>query len=380
MISIVADDKIPFLKGALEHAASVEFLKGSSITASDVRDADVVVTRTRTKCDRELLEGSSVKLIASATIGIDHIDQDYCRLAGIRWINAPGCNSSSVEQYVISALLYLANEKNLDLSRLILGVIGVGNVGGKVARSAAALGMEVLLNDPPRKRKEGGKEFLELEEVLNRADIITLHTPLNRGEEDNTFHLVDRHFLKNVKRGVVLINTSRGPVVDEISLMESMKNGQLSDVILDVFEKEPYISPDLLDTVSIATPHIAGYSLDGKANGTTVAVRAISSEFNLGMDQWTPAEIPVPAKNEILGDAAGSGRYEILWDMFRQSYDITLDDRRLRDDPGSFEDQRGDYPFRREPVAYSARIFQGYPELTEILEKLGFSVLADYCA
>ncbi len=379
MIRIVADDKVPFLEGALENVARIDFLTGSRISAADVKDADVLVTRTRTKCDRELLEGSAVKLIASATIGIDHIDQEFCSSAGIKWINAPGCNSSSVEQYVISALLFLATSRKLDLSRLTLGVVGVGNVGSKVVRSAEALGMRVIRNDPPRMRAEGARDYMELKELQEKADIITLHVPLKRGGRDNTYHLVDRQFLNRIKKGAVLINTSRGPVVDESSLMESLETGKLSDVVLDVFENEPEINPDLLKAITLATPHIAGYSKDGKANGTTVAVRAISNFFNLGMDQWKPTRIPLPDNTELHGDASGSSRLELLWEIYRQTYDITSDDRRLRNDPGSFEDLRGDYPVRREPPAFSVRLFHGYPELTESLEKLGFSVLADYC-
>lgn len=381
MIRIVADDKVPFLRGALDQVAKVDFLTGSRITAADVKDADALVTRTRTRCDRELLEGSQLKLIASATIGIDHIDQEFCNAAGIEWINAPGCNSSSVEQYVISSLLYLAISRKLDLSGLTLGVVGVGNVGTKVARSAEAIGMKVILNDPPRSRIEGAREFVELKELQEKADIITLHVPLTKGGEDNTFHLVDRHFLKQVKKGAVLINTSRGAVIDENSLMESIRTGKLSDVVLDVFENEPEINPELLRAITLATPHIAGYSLDGKANGTTVAVRAISNYFKLGMNQWEPDRIPPPDQTELHADTTAPARHEkILWEIFRETYDVTLDDRRLRNDPRSFEDLRGNYPKRREPTAYSVRLFQGYPKLTESLEKLGFSVLADYCA
>ena len=211
MIKIVADNKIPFLDGALEGVARVEYLPGAEISRSSLLDADALITRTRTKCNRELLEGTSIRFIATATIGYDHIDTDYCREKGIVWTNAPGCNSSSVEQYMVSIMLWLATHRSIDLKALSLGVIGVGNVGRKVASAARAMGMKVLLNDPPRERAEGNAEFVSLEELKEQADIISLHVPLNKGGLDNTEHLVNREFLTHLKSGAILINTSRGP-------------------------------------------------------------------------------------------------------------------------------------------------------------------------
>jgi erythronate-4-phosphate dehydrogenase len=379
MIKIVADDKIPFLEGALEEKARVEYLPGAAISRRFLQDADALITRTRTRCDRELLEGTSVRLIASATIGYDHIDTEYCWEQGIRWTNAPGCNSSSVEQYMVSALLWLAVNRNLELGDLTLGIVGVGNVGSKVAHAAKALGMKVLLNDPPRERTEGSTYFSSLEELKEQSDIISLHVPLNRRGEDNTFHLFDFSFLSSIKKGTILINTSRGAVVDEQVVLEGIGNGKLSDVILDVFESEPNINIELLEDLALATPHIAGYSLDGKANGTTMSVRSLSRFFGLGLDTWSPASIPVPESPEILADASGSGLTELLWEIYSQIYDISEDDRRLRSAPETFEKQRGEYPFRREAPAYAVRLFQSYPEIRDVLEKLGFDVLADSC-
>lgn len=379
MIRIVADNKIPFLKGALEGVAKVDYFPGGEISREDLKDADALITRTRTRCDRSLLEGTKVRFIASATIGYDHIDTAYCEQAGIRWTNAPGCNSASVRQYLVSLLLFLAAEKGLELNKLTLGVIGLGNVGTKVAAAAKSLGMNVLLNDPPRARKEGKGEFVSLEELKIKSDIITLHVPLNRGGEDNTFHLVDAGFIEGVKNGAVLVNSSRGKVVNEADLKQGIRNGKLSHVILDVFEEEPALDPELLDLLTLATPHVAGYSLDGKANGTSMAVQAISKHFKLGLDEWQVSEKPVPEQDQILADASSGDLYEVLWEVFRNTYDITAEDARLRKDPGSFESLRGNYPFRREPEAYSVRLFQGYDEIRTILETLGFSVLGDSC-
>lgn len=379
MIKLVADNKIPFLEGALEAVARVEYLPGAEISRRHLRDADALITRTRTLCSRELLEETSVRFIASATIGYDHIDTAYCLEKGIGWTNAPGCNSSSVEQYVVTTLLWLAVRRGLKLKDLTLGVVGVGNVGSKVARAANALGLKVLLNDPPRQRAEGGEAFVSLDELKAHADIVSLHVPLNRGGRDNTFHLFDRDFLTSLKKGAILINTSRGAVVDEQVLLEGIRGGKLADVILDVFENEPKINRGLLEAVSLATPHIAGYSLDGKANGTSMAVRAVSRFFGLGLDQWAPSRLPEPQSPEILADAADMDPAELLWEIYSRTYNIESDDRRLRADPESFEVQRGQYPFRREASAYAVRLFQGYPAIREILEILGFDVLSDSC-
>jgi erythronate-4-phosphate dehydrogenase len=190
---------------------------------------------------------------------------------------------------------------------------------------------------------------------------------------------VDRDFLASVKKGLILVNTSRGPVVDEGALLKGMGSGVVGEAILDVFENEPRINRELLDALSLATPHIAGYSLDGKANGTTMSVQAVSRFFKLGLDAWSPANIPAPGQPEILADASGDSIWELLWEIYSQCYDISADDRRLRNAPGDFEIQRGAYPFRREAPAYAVRLFQGYPEIREILEKLGFDVLSDSC-
>ena len=375
MIRIVADDKIPFLKGAFEGVARVDYLPGGRITREHLNGADGLITRTRTHCNRALLEGTGVRFIASATIGYDHIDTAYCGEAGIGWTNAPGCNSSSVEQYLVSFLLWLAVHRSVDLPAATLGVVGVGNVGSKVAMMAEALGMRVLLNDPPRQRAEGDAGFVSLDEIRRNADIITFHVPMNMDGSDKTYHMADREFIKGLKKGVILVNTSRGPVVDSDALLEGILGGTISGTVLDVFENEPDISPDLLKSITLATPHIAGYSLDGKANGTTMAVRAVSRFFGLGLDHWTPAQIPEPDNTELQGDASVTGLYPILWDLYRQTYDITEDDRALRSDPKAFESLRGDYPLRREPAAYSVRPLKGYPELSGILERLGFTLV-----
>lgn len=380
MIRIVADDKIPFLKGAFEGVAQVKYLPGAQISRNDLMDADALITRTRTRCNKELLEGTPVRFIATATIGYDHIDTEYCDTRGIKWTNAPGCNSSSVQQYIVSTLLYLVKQNKLDPKKMTLGVVGVGNVGSKVATAAEALGMRVMLNDPPRQRSENNPLFVELDQVLEESDVISLHVPLNKGGRDNTWEIVNEEFTGRMKKGAVLINTSRGSVIKEEAVLNALDSAVLSDVILDVFPEEPVISPRLLEAITLATPHIAGYSMDGKANGTSMSVQALSRFFNLGMENWFPEAIPEPPQLELLADASQGKLYEVLWEIFRETYDVTVDSENLRNDPGAFENLRGNYPLRREQSAYSVRLFQGYEEISTILDLLGFSVLSDYCA
>jgi erythronate-4-phosphate dehydrogenase len=255
----------------------------------------------------------------------------------------------------------------------------VGNVGAKVVAAAKALGMRVLLNDPPRERGEGSKAFVSLKDVMEQSDFISIHVPLNRGGPYNTWHLVNREFIGHLKKGTILINSSRGSVVDESALMEGIRSGILSDTILDVFENEPVVNKDLIEMITLATPHIAGYSLDGKANGTRMSVEAVNRFFELGLDNWSPGSVPEPEPAELLADASGDHLYDLLWELISRTYDISSDDRRLRSAPASFEELRGNYPFRREPCAYSVRLFQGDPMISAILEELGFGILSDQC-
>ena len=293
-MKIVIDNKIPFIRGVFEPFAEVVYLPGAKTTPEDVRDADALITRTRTICNKSLLEGSKVRMIATATIGFDHIDTAWVESAGIAWTNAPGCNSWSVEQYIASVLVCLAEKHSLRLEDLTLGVVGVGNVGGKVAKIASLLGMKVLLNDPPRARKEGPDAFVSLDEVMERADIITLHVPLEKQGPDATMHLFDRERISRLKRDQFLINSSRGPVVDNAALLDALKAGAIRGAVLDVWEDEPAPDPELVAALDISTPHIAGYSADGKANGTTMSVQAVAKALGLPSPTGPQAESPTP--------------------------------------------------------------------------------------
>lgn len=375
MIKIVADDKIPFLRGALDDQALTIYAPGASIDAKMVSNADAIITRTRTKCDAALLADSTVRFIASATIGYDHIDTAYCESRGVQWTNAPGCNSSSVAQYVTAAALSLSNRFGFDLKRKTLGVIGVGNVGSKVAKVGEALGARVLLNDPPRARREvNNKAFVSLDEVLEESDIITLHVPLTLDGLDQTYHMVDARFLERMKYGSFLINSSRGPVVRAEALKRALTKGKLMGAVLDVWENEPTPDLELMELVNIATPHIAGYSLDGKAKGTCMSVQAISRFFNLGADDWFPKDIPSPPNPVVAIDGSGKTELEILREAVTLSYDIEAEDARLRESPETFEKQRADYPFRREFPAYALETRNCPATTTETLTQLGFHI------
>lgn len=323
-MKVIVDNKIPYIKEAINRIADeVVFLPGADFTKEAVKDADALIVRTRTRCNRELLEGTQVKFIATATIGYDHIDTEYCREAGITWTNCPGCNAGSVEQYVRSVLGLLQRKKGLDLKNATIGVVGVGHVGSRVARMAKLLGMRVLLNDPPRADK-GESGFVDLATIARECDVITFHTPLIQEGIYRTYHLVDKDFLFSLKRAPYLINSSRGEVVDTASLLASLAAGKVKDVVIDTWENEPRISRDLLEAAFLATPHIAGYSADGKANATRMSLEALCRFFGMEVEfEITPPEGP-------------------------SDYDPTRDSEWLKADPEKFEWFRGNYPIRRE--------------------------------
>jgi erythronate-4-phosphate dehydrogenase len=351
MVKIVADNKIPFLKGVLEKYAGVVYFPGREIKRKQIMDADALIVRTRTKCDRQLLMGTRIKYIATATIGFDHIDIDYCLENGIEWSNAPGCNSSSVMQYIASALGVITGRDGMGFKDLTLGIVGVGHVGKKIDKLAKALGMNVLLNDPPRERSEGVGIFTSLDELLAGSDIVTMHVPLNREGPDRSFHMAGEDFFGRMRKGAWFINSSRGEVVETVALKRALRSGHLAGSVIDVWENEPEIDRELLALADIATPHIAGYSLDGKANGTAGSVGAVSRFFGLGVGDWYP-EIPSPANPLIRVEKDRDNEDQVISQLFLHTYDIMADSKKLKAGPEYFEKQRDDYPPRREFGAY----------------------------
>jgi len=371
-MKIIIDDKIPYIRGAFEPVAEVVYLPGAKTTPDVVKDADAIVTRTRTICNELLLKDSSVKFIATATIGYDHIDTDYCDSAGIRWTNAPGCNSKSVEQYIASTLMVLAETKGWNLSEKTIGVVGVGNVGSKVARVCEILGMRLLLNDPPRERAEGSDGFVSLQTIQHEADIITLHVPLNMKGEDATYHLANDTFLNALVKKPVLINSCRGEVTETQAVKRALDEGLISDFVCDCWENEPDLDLDLLAKTCIATPHIAGYSKDGKATGTQMSVQAVNAFFGLGLNNWQPSGVELPSNPMIEIDGTGLSEQQIIAKAILHTYDIRNDDAAFRKNTVLFEQLRGDYPTRREFPAFTIKTKNVDAVTVAKLKSLGF--------
>lgn len=342
-MKIVVDNKIPFIREAIEKIADeAVYAPGKEFTPEMVKDADALIIRTRTLCNRELLQGSRVQFIATATIGYDHIDTEYCRKAGITWKNAPGCNSASVAQYLQSTLLLMQQKKGVKLSELTMGIVGVGNVGSKVADVAREFGMRVLLNDLPREDEEGSAGFSSLQTLAEECDVLTFHVPLYKEGKYKTFHLADAAFFRSLLQRPLIINTSRGEVIETDALLEALEEGEISDAVIDVWENEPDISLSLLNKVFIGTPHIAGYSADGKANATRMSLDSLCRHFGVQADYRI---LPPEPENPVIHAATEAEAY-------LRMYDPRKDCQALRANPELFEKLRGDYPLRREKEAY----------------------------
>lgn len=343
-MKVIVDNKIPFIKEAIEAIADeVAYAAGKDFTPTLVKDADALIIRTRTQCDKQLLENSNVSFIATATIGFDHIDTDYCRKADIAWTNAPGCNASSVAQYLQSALLLWQQSAGRPLQGMTLGIVGAGNVGGKVAEVGHRLGMKVLLNDPPRADREGKAIFYDLQTLAEQCDILSFHVPLIKEGKYRTYHLCDEAFFRSLKKRPLIINTSRGEVIETSALLTALKRHTLKDAILDVWENEPNINLTLLDNVYLGTPHIAGYSADGKASATRMALDALCRHFHIQANY--NIQPPAPLNSHLTCQHPT----EVALAM----YDPRRDSQALKAHPECFEQLRGDYPLRREQNAYT---------------------------
>lgn len=332
-MKIIVEANIPYIKGLLETFGEVIYLPAKSIDATAVKDADALFVRTRTRCDSTLLAGSRVKFVATATIGTDHIDLDYCRNAGIEVCNAPGCNAPAVAQYVFSVIGHYMNGS--PVKGMTLGVVGVGHVGSIIARWGERLGMKVLRCDPPRQRREGG-EFASLNDIAAKADFVTFHTPLTTEGENLTFHLADKDFFKAVRSCRLLINSARGGVVDETALKAALDEGSVMAAAIDCWEHEPAIDASLLDRLFAGTPHIAGYSKEGKMRATTMALEGFERHFGVTVAGKPTVEAPLlGADINSIGEAMSS--YNPLDDTARLASDLT-----------AFESLRNNYDLRDE--------------------------------
>ena len=337
----MVDAAVPFIKGVLEPYADVVYKGGKDICRDDLKDVDALIIRTRTKCDAALLEGTPVKFIATATIGTDHIDFPYCEEKGIIVRNAAGCNAGGVMNYVFSALYGVASRQSIRLDGCKIGIVGVGNVGRRVDRVAGSLGFKVLKNDPPRMAVEGPEGFCPLEYLLENAQVVTMHVPL----DETTRGMCDDAFFGRMKPGTIFINASRGEVVDDAAL--KMAIPKLGPVILDTWNNEPDIDRSLMDMVDIATPHIAGYSYQGKQNGTAASVRALARFFGFEKLYEFFPKTELLELESIKLDLKGKTQGEIA-SVLQYNYPIFTDDFMFRMDPGQFENLRSNYQYRRE--------------------------------
>ena len=340
-MKIVADTNIPFLKGVLEPYAEVTYMDGRNIDRAAMMDADAIIIRTRTRCCQETLEGTKVQMIASATIGTDHIDLEWCRNNGIDVQNAEGCNAGAVANYIFSALYAVASRRAMKLEDATLGIIGVGNVGRKVEHMARTLGLKVLLNDPPRAAQEGNEGFVSLDELLEKSTIVSLHVPL----DETTHNMADDSFFAKMQPGAIFINASRGEIVDEAALLRARP--KIGALVLDTWCNEPNVSQILMDACDVATPHIAGYSYQGKQNGTAMAVQAVARHFGIKeLEFFRPANEDDALKPKAI-NVQGKTQGEIAAAL-QYNYPIFTDDFMFRVNPQDFEKLRSEYNYRRE--------------------------------
>lgn len=378
---IVVDSKNSFVRETFERLGHVDVLPTEAITRDALRDADALVVRSETRIDARLLEGTAVRFVGTATIGVDHLDTVYLAGRGITFANAPGSNAESVAQYVAAALLVLAVERNTDPARMTIGIVGCGNVGSRVARVAAGLGMRVLLNDPPLQRRTGDRRFLPLESLMD-ADIVSLHVPLTHSGPDATYRFFDEDRLASMKRGSVLLNTARGAVVETGALKRALRSGHLAAAVLDVWENEPAIDVELLGLARITTPHIAGYSADGKLNAARMIFEALRAYAGADALWNPPANLPPPAAPSIDSSEFSDGGPAWLDHIVRRSYDIRRDSEELQrsillphaERAVRFRELRAAYPVRREFSATTVLLSRRHKARRAGLEALGFNV------
>jgi len=376
-MQIVADENIPLLDEFFTSFGEIHRLPGRSIDAAAVANADLLLVRSVTQVDRALLEGSAVKFVGTCTIGTDHLDLDYFQQAGITWVSAPGCNARGVVDYVLGSLLVLAEQQGVDLASRTYGVIGAGQVGSRLLKVLRGLGWRVLVCDPPRQAGEGG-DYVSLQQVLEQCDVISLHTPLERLGEYPTHHLFDHARLAALKPGSWLINASRGAVVDNQALRELLLQRTDLQVVLDVWEGEPQADVELAALCRIATPHIAGYSLDGKLRGTAQIYQALCQHLGVAPSVELAQLMPAAWLNELTIDASADPAWALAT-ICRAVYDPRRDDadfrRSLQGDAATrraaFDGLRKHYPMRREIDGLTVGVKGSAPALVSLVQALG---------
>ena len=381
-MQFVVDEEIPLGREAFSHLGSVTLLPGRAMTREALREAHALIVRSVTKVEATLLADTTVQFVGTATTGVEHIDREYLAARDIGFAAAPGCNANAVAEYVLTALLVTAHAKGLVLSGKTLGIIGVGRIGSLVAAKAPALGLQTLLHDPPLARATGDRRYRPLSEIL-QADFVTLHVPLTLDGPDATFHLIGTDELAHMATSSILINTSRGEVVDNAALLEALTGGTIEGAVMDVWEREPSINWDLLNHVTLGTPHVAGYSSDAKINGTVMLYHACCRFWGM-KPAWTPppdlpATLGPGTLSHIEFDAAGKDFQTLAHEMVTTLYDLPGDHARMRDllaipeplRPAAFDQLRKDYPHRREFAFSPISVKGGDRNLFARLQALG---------
>ncbi len=382
LVKIVADANIPHAKACFSHLGEVELIAGREITVEALSAADVLLVRSVTQVNESLLAESSVKFVATATIGVEHVDVDYLASRQIGFASAPGSNAVSVADWVTATLLAMADKHKWTLAGKSIGIVGVGNVGSRVAHKCEGLGMRTVLNDPPLARATGDSRFRPLEEIYG-CDFVTLHTPLNRSGHDPTFHLANAAFFEKLKVGAAFLNSSRGGVHDTSALQHAIQAGRLSAVALDVWEGEPLVEVELLRAVDVATPHIAGYSLDGKIAGLLMIYRAVCKHLGLTTAHDSVDFLPEPEVKEIRLDPSDRPLQEQVQQVVQRVYPICRDDSAMRDlikvsgieRAKFFDGLRKNYPVRREFHNTTVRLPDCAGDLGRVLSGIDFSVV-----
>ena len=379
---IVADENIPLLDCFFGDIGEIHRVSGRTMSNADVRDADILLVRSVTRVNRDLLEGSRVRFVGTSTIGTDHVNLDWLEQSGIRFSAAPGCNANSVAEYVLSVLSLHAERRGLsDWSQLSVGIVGVGNVGGELAHKLERLGFDVRLCDPPRAdREEGDHEFVALEEAM-RCDVVSLHTPLTREGDHPTLHMIGESELAALNSNQLLINAGRGEVIDSSALLARLEQPNPPTVALDVWEQEPRIHPGLVERVWLATPHIAGYSLEGKVQGTEMIYQALSHFLGLPVRKKAGQFLPEPALSKI-SFTSSADEEDAIRIALRACYDPRRDDARLRNTMTGSAEERGaafdrlrrDYPVRRECSSLKIQLKGTSKSLQDSFRAIGFKL------
>lgn len=379
-IKIIADRNIPQVDKAFAHIGEVQLVDGRQLSAEQLREAEILLVRSVTPVNRQLLQHSAIRFVGSATIGTDHVDLAYLQQQGIAFSNAPGCNAVSAAEYVVAAVLHFSHVRQVPIAGLQVGIVGYGNVGSRVATRLTALGCEALVYDPPRQQQYQDRDYVDWTRIQG-ADIVTAHVPLTKTGDYPTYQMFNHAFFVELKDDALFINTSRGAAVDEAALKQVLAEGKRLQLILDVWQGEPNIDLELMQQTVIATPHIAGYSAEGKHRGLEMIYRA-ACEFLKCEPQWSLADA-LPPYSFVIQPDLRQDDMSLVQALVKQAYDIEQDDRALRNvcelpeaERGvGFDGLRKNYPVRREFPYYRVSLPPARDKLASCLSQLGFSVI-----